>query len=437
MSIRLRLTLLLMFLFTSAIGNTTFIFMLESYGEDKLQWVIHTHEVIIESEKLLSTMTAAETGQRGFLLTRNPSYLEPYHSSVFVSKTHIEVLKALTIDNLSQVVRLKKISASMEKKFKELEATILLSQQGQHQEALRLVQENLGKKYMDSIRAELLSFKNAELLLLEKRKGDFRESKAQVTTLIVIEIVFFIFMGFLTAFFVKWNLFNPLNLLMSCTEKMEKGEKQNIADLLPNDEMGYLLSRFYQMSEKVMEETELLTYSASHDELTGLKNRSGIYNEINESILSLGKKKSKLAVIFIDLNKFKQLNDTLGHDAGDFILKETAERLEDAVRSEDLVFRLGGDEFMLVIKNLHDVTQAENVVTKIISRFEAPALFNGHSIAISLSIGIAIAPDDSTNADEMMKLSDIAMYQAKRDKEVLYKFFDKTMLKRESDVSAS
>lgn len=214
---------------------------------------------------------------------------------------------------------------------------------------------------------------------------------------------------------------------------MEKGERQKIEDILPNDEMGYLLSRFYQMSEKVYEKTELLSYRAHHDELTGLRNRAGLGKEINDSIIDLNEGGGKLAVLFIDLNKFKQFNDTLGHEVGDTILKETAERLENAVRSGDVVFRHGGDEFVVLIKNIHDARHIENVVKKIIKQFEYSMVFGNKSIEISPSIGIAIAPDDSVNGDEVLRFSDVAMYAAKNDKTCNHRFFDRSMLRRSGD----
>ncbi|NQY25173.1 MAG: diguanylate cyclase [Campylobacteraceae bacterium] len=433
MSIRLRLTLLLGLLFFSSIGNIVFTFILESYGEKKLAWVIHTHEVISVSDKLLSTMTDTETGQRGFLLTKDTNYLEPYYSGVTKARAYLDELLEMTSDNPLQQERLLKIEESMILKIKELKLTIDLMQSGESDKSLDIVLKNTGKKYMDDIREELVSFNHAERLLLEKRDGDFRESRAQITTLVIFEFSVFIFLAVITFMFVKGSLFNPLKLLLASTAKMERGEVQDVSALLPNDEMGYLLSRFYKMSEKVLEKNASLTYSATHDVLTGLKNRVNIHKEINDSISYLEKSKSKMALLFIDLNAFKVLNDTFGHDAGDLVLKETSIRLEESVRSGDSVFRYGGDEFIILIKDIHNVSQIEKIACEILKRFNVPVLFRGHSIDISLSMGIAISPDDSTNSDNMIKYSDIAMYDAKRDKKANHKFFSKTMVKRWND----
>lgn len=436
MSMRFKLIVLLAILFIASIGNSAFTFILEDHAEKKLTSVMHIHELIHTSEKLLSTMTDTETGQRGFLLTGNSSYLEPYHNGLLSAVESLKTLVELTEDDQIQQERLSNIQSLMQKKFAELRETISLANDDNKQgkeRAIEIVKRNSGKIYMDEIRHLLMEFNNEERILLETRKGDFREFRAYVTILVAIEVLFFVFMGIFTVFFINSNLFQPLKLLLESTSKMEKGERQKVEDILPNDEMGYLLSRFYQMSEKVYEKAELLSYRAHHDELTGLKNRTGVEKEINDSIVNLKESSEKLAILFIDLNKFKQLNDTLGHDAGDAILKETAERLDNAVRSDDVVFRHGGDEFIVVIKNIVDVRHIENVVEKIIQKFESPVMFDSKSIEMSLSIGVAIAPDDTANGEEMLKFSDVAMYAAKRDKTCNHRFFDRSMLRRSGD----
>jgi len=433
MSIRLKLTILLLFLFASAIGNVFFTFILEKYGEEKLQWVIHTHEVISLSNAFLSSMSDAETGQRGYLLTGDITYLEPYHRASVESQVMINELLEKTLDNEEQQTHLKIIQKNVNKKFDELQNTIDLKQNGELKKALDIVESNVGKEVMDTIRVELSTFIHHENILLEKRKGDFRESRAILTTLLIIEMMVFIFLAFITFFFVHGSLFNPLKLLLSSTAKMEKGEKQDISALLPNDEMGYLLSRFYKMSNNVLEKTESLNYQATHDELTGLRNRVDIHNEINNAIMYLENTNRKIGIIFIDLNKFKPLNDSLGHDAGDFILKETAERLMATVRSNDVVFRYGGDEFVIVVKRFDNFSQLENLAKKILSNFKSTVQFRGNTIEISLSMGIAISPDDSISSDEILNYADIAMYEAKRDDRTDYKFFESAMAKRSID----
>lgn len=364
MSLRLKLVLFISFLFISAVGNAVFTFKLEEYGDEKLKWVNQANEVLLEIQIFLGHLTDMETGQRGYLLTEDVSYLEPYYTGLNHSEIHIENLKKLTQDNALQQERLEEVMKTLKLKFDELEETIKLTQENHSnkEKVLEIVRQNHGKRYMDTIREVLNELTQTELILLETRKGDFRENRAKITTLITIEIMFFIFLAFMTFAFLNKNLFAPLNMLLSSTHKIEKGEKIEFKDLTSNDEMGYLLSSFLRMTEKIEMRTTALDYAAHHDDLTGIQNRVGLQNELDSDISSIKGTETKLAILFLDLNKFKQLNDTLGHHAGDIILKETAIRLKKSIRSDDIVFRLGGDEFLILIKKVSHRSEIEKII---------------------------------------------------------------------------
>lgn len=437
MSLRLKLSLLLLALFTFAIGNTLFTFILDKYGEEKLGWVLHTHDVLDASGKLLSSMTDAETGQRGYLLTGDPAYLESYLKGLSASEHSYNDLVKLTEDNPVQSNRLSIVKSYMDQKFKELKMTIDIFNRGteaDRKHAIDIVKKNSGKKVMDEIRLEIALFKSDEVVFLEKRKGDYRAIRAQIRTAIVIGVVLFAFVGAITIFFIREKLFFPIKLLLKNAAKMERGEKQKIEDLLPKDEMGYLLSRFYQVSEKVYSHTESLTHKATHDALTGLANRAGIDVTIKNSIVTSESRHKKMALLFIDLNKFKQLNDTLGHDAGDAVLIETGHRLKDVLRSNDQVFRLGGDEFVVILNDILESVHIKKVVKHILDKFKPSFIYNNNQIDISLSIGVSISPEDSIDSAELLKFADVAMYMAKQDTSHDFAFFDKSMLDVQNEI---
>lgn len=433
MGVRVKLALFLFILFSISIVSSVLTFKLESYGDEKLLWVIHTHDVITNSEKLLSSMKDAETGQRGFLITQEITYLEPYYTGMSDAQKIFQELKMLTKDNPEQQLALDHIEQSMMLKFDELALTVELVQYDNLSQALKIVKEDRGKEYMDDLRSDLTKFTNIELLLLEKRKGDFKESRSQLVTLIKIQIVFLVCLAIATIFFMKRNLFDPLNLLLSSTEKMRAGEKLDISDVVEKNEMGHLLMAFFKMNEAVHEKTEVLAYKAHHDELTGLKNRSMVSTELQYALHHGEKTETKVAVYFIDLNKFKQINDTLGHQVGDEVLKETAKLLIETVRSKDGVFRLGGDEFLIIAQDISQPSGVKRLGNKLLDQFKFPTKIEGHSMIISPSIGIAVYPDDAMNGDDLMKFADIAMYKAKNENTGSYKEFDISMLKRESD----
>lgn len=433
MGVRVKLALFLLVLFSISIASSILTFKLESYGEEKLIWVIHTHDVITKSERLLSSMKDAETGQRGYLLTQEVTYLEPYYTGMSNAQQIFKELRALTKDNREQQAALDHINEAMKLKFDELALTVELVEYGNLSQALRVVKEDRGKAYMDTLRVDLKKFINIEFLLLEKRKGDFKENRSQLVTLIKMQIILLVFLAIATIFFMKRNLFDPLNLLLLSTKKMQKGEKLDITDVVEKNEMGDLLTAFFKMNEIVHEKTEVLAYKAHHDELTGLKNRSMVYSELQDAINRSGKVETKIAVYFLDLNKFKDINDTLGHDVGDEVLIETARILTETVRSRDDIFRLGGDEFLIIAQDISHQSGIDRLTLKIIEKFSSPILIKGKRLPISLSIGVASYPNDSLNGEELIKFADIAMYEAKKEQGNTCCEFKPSLLKRDGD----
>jgi len=152
---------------------------------------------------------------------------------------------------------------------------------------------------------------------------------------------------------------------------------------------------------------------AQYDALTKLPNRALLRERLVRAILHARRNDKKLAVFFLDLDEFKNVNDTLGHAAGDHMLKVVAQRLTDCVRDEDTVARLGGDEFILVLEEIASADAVPAVVRKIIDTLSQPMVFEGREMKIAASIGISLYPDDGDEPDMLIKNADIAMYQAK------------------------
>lgn len=421
MSIKSKIVLYISLLFFCALSNGILTFVLNSYSEEKIHWINQTHLTLETSSAFLSHMKDAETGQRGYLLTKDISYLEPYHKGVAAARTEIKRLKILVNKNIDQMETLSQLEKHMEKKLSELEKTITLTDNNRAEEALLLVKKDIGKQHMDVIRELLQNFIYKEHVKLEVRKGDYREHKAKISTVIITSISLFIFITLLSLSFIQKALFTPLKLLLDSTKEMEKGKKIEITNITPRDEMGYLLSSFYKMNHKITGKVEELDYKANHDELTGLLNRTTVLQDIERAAAS---SHYKSAVLYIDLNKFKELNDTHGHDTGDYVLIETAKRLKSTVRTEDRVYRIGGDEFIILLTGLPDSEAVHAVVSKILSAFHSQLEIQGRTIPLSLSIGIALAPDHSRNSEQLIKMADIAMYSSKKQKQGSFKIFD-------------
>ena len=165
-----------------------------------------------------------------------------------------------------------------------------------------------------------------------------------------------------------------------------------------------------------------IAYMAHHDELTDLPNRVRFHEKLKEA-LSLDREKKRVAVLYLDLDRFKKVNDTLGHAVGDDLLKTVADRLRSCVREVDTVARLGGDEFAIIQPAIEQPRNVAVFADRILDAVAAPYQIDGHEIIVSTSIGIAISPDDGTDIDQLMKNADMALYGAKAVERGTYHFF--------------
>jgi two-component system cell cycle response regulator len=153
---------------------------------------------------------------------------------------------------------------------------------------------------------------------------------------------------------------------------------------------------------------------AMHDALTGLPNRRLLMDRLSLSITHAHRNKRTMAVMYLDLDGFKQVNDTLGHDVGDKLLNMVAARLAAAVRQEDTVARLGGDEFVIALWELIHADGLARLVSKVIQAVSQPYVINGHTVSVTTSVGVSIYPTHGDDADTLMKNADLALYEAKR-----------------------
>ncbi len=168
---------------------------------------------------------------------------------------------------------------------------------------------------------------------------------------------------------------------------------------------------------------EKLIYQANYDQLTGLLNRHYMQSYMPSVFARARRQRQKVALLFMDLDNFKDINDSLGHDAGDEILIQTSNRLNDILRETDTPARTGGDEFTILIEQVKESSHAEIVAAKLIDIFKEPFTVKDKEVYATASIGISIYPDDGTSHDQLMQYADIAMYQAKKDGRNNYRFF--------------
>ncbi|MFJ4455871.1 diguanylate cyclase domain-containing protein [Pseudomonas sp. NPDC089392] len=189
-----------------------------------------------------------------------------------------------------------------------------------------------------------------------------------------------------------------------------------IAELneLGND-FNALLDELEVWHSHLQNENQALAHQASHDSLTGLPNRAFFEGRLSRSVRNAARQRDHMALLFLDSDHFKQINDTLGHAIGDEVLISVADRVRAQLREHDLVARLGGDEFAVLLTPLHSRQDAEQIAEKIVASMKLPVqLDSGRSIATSLSVGIAFYPDDGADPASLLNAADAAMYQAKR-----------------------
>jgi diguanylate cyclase (GGDEF)-like protein len=192
--------------------------------------------------------------------------------------------------------------------------------------------------------------------------------------------------------------------------------------------LGWQLARSREReSDAKLKHAQRVEYLAYHDGLTALPNRSLFNKLLSQAISQARRHNRRLAVAFIDLDRFKQINDTLGHEAGDELLIEVASRLKACLRDSDTVARLGGDEFVVLLTELGEETYAATVAQKIITTIAKPFVLLGQEFRVTASIGISVFPSDGADEQTLTKNADIAMYQAKEEGKNNFQFYSEKL----------
>jgi diguanylate cyclase (GGDEF)-like protein len=190
------------------------------------------------------------------------------------------------------------------------------------------------------------------------------------------------------------------------------------------ENVSFALDNFDRVDEKKQAD-ERIQYLATHDGLTGLPNRAMFGELLKTSIAAAERQKRRVAVLFIDLDRFKVINDSLGHVSGDKLLAEAGNRLRSTLRASDVVARLGGDEFVVILNEVKEVRQVATVARSLLAALSRPLILSGHECRTTASIGIAMFPEDGIDEHTLTKNADMAMYLAKEDGKNDFRFFTK------------
>lgn len=239
-----------------------------------------------------------------------------------------------------------------------------------------------------------LDYQPVHALMQELRVGPY-QNYGRVTLTDVVENYLYWIVALIVAFFV-----------MALTSSFVLGLNNRLSTA----------NRQLEREISVREELEhKLKHQALHDALTDLPNRNLLLDRLRQAIYTSERERKPFAVAIIDLDRFKIVNDELGHESGDKLLKQVAERFEECVRKTDTIARFGGDEFVLLIQNLQSSDVAKELAAKFISALDAPFIVGGHEYSLGASIGIAVYPDHGHTVDTLIRHADMAMYRAKQD----------------------
>ncbi len=219
-------------------------------------------------------------------------------------------------------------------------------------------------------------------------------------------------------------VFGVLSIYSDIPNSFVSEEVELLEELAKDLAYGIQTIRTRAAQEEAEKKVEFLAY---HDPLTGLPNRLLLLDRFDQAVALSSREQSKLAVFFLDLDNFKHINDSLGHAVGDQLLVKTVERIKTCIRETDTISRQGGDEFIILLPDLHELSQLDLIAQAIIDIFDEPISINQQLLNISFSIGISLYPDDSRDVDVLLKHADTALYQSKDAGKNTYRFFSEQM----------
>jgi len=231
---------------------------------------------------------------------------------------------------------------------------------------------------------------------------------------ILLTTIFGLTMAYLLSVRLKQSITKPLEKLLDIVHRVTHEQDFSVRpEEKRTDEIGELSRAFGGMMSNLQERDERLQELAFYDSVTGLNNRHFFKERVEQTVFNALRYQTRCCLLFIDLDDFKTVNDTLGHHIGDDLLREVGRRLSSVLRNNDLVCRIGGDEFAVILENVKDLKIPTTLAEKIISTLSEPAMLQGHRVSVGASIGISACPDFASDTATLLQTADSAMYVAK------------------------
>ena len=349
------------------------------------QWVQHTEGVIARNNALLGLMQRIESTERAYLLTGNPLFVRDSAERNAEVHTHLSDLQVLTADNELQQKNIAQLGDLISQKLELIDARIYLHDKVGDLVARQSAMRSEGREDMELIATMAGRIAHEETRLLDIRTAEHHQvidRMGRLRNSIVISSI-----AFLSALF-------------------------------------WYLGRLRDRKREAEHHIEHLAY---HDALTGLPNRRLLLDRLKQSVAVSTRKTGRFAVLFLDLDGFKKVNDALGHDSGDALLLEVGQRLKALLRESDTVARLGGDEFVIGLMLAENIEDAIRVADKVVAGLSQPFTLPKGVATIGASIGISLYPDHGDYAEALLLAADKALYRAKTAGKNRYAIYDPSM----------
>ena len=329
-------------------------------------------------KEVRSAVSSSETGQRNYIITEKKDYLEHSLKSLKSTESQLsEILKLLGNDS-AEAGKANQLQSLIGARAAQFEGALDYVQRGNKAAVLQTLTTGEGKRILESTDELFDQFGESQSALFARRTEDLQKSSRYS----------------LVTFYIA--TFCGLILL------------------------GLVYYLVYKDIAERRQAEERLRVVATHDPLTALPNRTLLHEYLSHALAKAQRYNRQLAVLFIDLDRFKNVNDTLGHEAGDLLLQIAAQRLSDCVRETDTMARQGGDEFVVLMDELFDLGPVAGVCQRILDAMARPFIVHGQEVLLTASIGISVFPEDGRT---LLKNADIAMYRAKEKGKNNYQFY--------------
>ena len=381
-----------------------------------------------------------------YLRTQNEQYYFQYHNLLKSMLLQMEKAEALFLESANkQSIKLMKKKISLLqiilKKYRDNRQQWVHFEQSQ-----QLTKLSMAKALDTQLHSQILIiYQDLVVQTLRMRLLDEEEHYAQAHSNI-LKLYGLLLASFLIVSFFSYIVFqrvsNRINYISHAAKKLGEGDLSVRIKSCKSDDMNYLIQTFNYMASKLefaeQKNIQMLIDAerqAYHDALTNLPNRRFLSEQMDNELARAIRHNFKGALIFIDLDNFKGLNDSKGHTAGDMLLIEVSKRMKDQLRIEDTLARMGGDEFVVLLPELGAVsdvvaTKAEHIAEKIKQAILIPYHFSEYEISITASLGISLFPDDGETSEELLSHSDVAMYQSKEGGRNRITFYSASMQER-------